>query len=63
METNRAIQVLSFGLGILMLFHGVNKLSNGVEHIVKMLTGAQGFPMLNMSLMESILVKLLLHYY
>ena len=40
METNRAIQVLSFGLGVLMLFHGVDKLSNGVEHIVKMLTGA-----------------------
>lgn len=40
METNRAIQVLSFGLGILMLFHGVDKLSNGVEHIVQMLRDA-----------------------
>ena len=40
METNRAIRVLSFSLGVLMLFHGVDKLSNGVDHIVKMLTGA-----------------------
>lgn len=40
METNKAIRVLSFGLGVLMLFHGVDKLSTGVEHIVKMLRGA-----------------------
>lgn len=40
METNRAIRILSFGLGVLMLFHGIDKLSNGVDHIVKMLMGA-----------------------
>lgn len=43
METNKAIRVLSFGLGVLLLFHGVDKLSNGVDGIVKMLSGA-GIP-------------------
>ena len=43
MEINKIIRLLSLGLGILMLFHGVDKISNGVEGIVKMLTGA-GIP-------------------
>jgi putative oxidoreductase len=35
--------MLSLGLGILMLFHGVDKLSNGVDHIVTMLNNV-GIP-------------------
>jgi putative oxidoreductase len=43
METDRVIRMLSLGLGILMLFHGVDKLSNGVDHIVTMLNNV-GIP-------------------
>lgn len=43
LEMSKSLRILSFGLGVLMLFHGIDKLSNGVEHIVKMLSGA-GLP-------------------
>ena len=36
---NKSVQFLAFGLGFLLLFHGVDKLSNGVEGIEKMLMG------------------------
>jgi len=36
---DKAIRILSFSLGFLLLFHGVDKLSNGVGFIEEMLKG------------------------
>ncbi|RUM67660.1 MAG: GntR family transcriptional regulator [Sulfurovum sp.] len=36
---NRALRFLSFGLGALLLFHGIDKVMNGTEFIEKMLVG------------------------
>ena len=37
---NKAISFLAFSLGFLLLFHGVDKIMNGVGFIEKMLTSA-----------------------
>ena len=37
MNHERSIRVLSIGLGILLLFHGVDKAMNGTDFIAKML--------------------------
>jgi len=37
MNNNRALRFLSFGLGVLLLFHGIDKVMNGTEFIEKML--------------------------
>jgi len=39
MNNNRALRFLSFGLGALLLFHGIDKVMNGTEFIEKMLVG------------------------
>jgi len=36
---NRALRFLSFGLGVLLLFHGMDKVMHGTEFIEKMLVG------------------------
>jgi len=36
---NRALRFLSFGLGVLLLFHGIDKVMHGTEFIEKMLVG------------------------
>jgi putative oxidoreductase len=38
MQNHPSIRVLSIGLGILLLFHGVHKVINGVDPIVGMLS-------------------------
>lgn len=38
MQNHLSIRVLSIGLGILLLFHGVHKMSHGIEPIVGMLS-------------------------
>jgi len=37
MKINTTVRVLSIGLGILLLFHGVDKIFNGVDSIIPML--------------------------
>ncbi len=37
---NKAIRILAFFLGFLLLFHGVDKVMNGIDFIEKMLTEA-----------------------
>lgn len=37
MENSNSIRLLSVGLGVLLLFHGIDKIINGINHIVNML--------------------------
>lgn len=37
MENSNSIRLLSVGLGVLLLFHGIDKIINGIDHIVNML--------------------------
>ncbi|HHH20162.1 MAG TPA: DoxX family protein, partial [Campylobacterales bacterium] len=46
MENSNSIRLLSIGLGVLMLFHGINKVINGIDPIIGMLEGA-GIPYAN----------------
>ena len=36
---NQSIRFLAFGLGFLLMFHGIDKITNGTEFIEKMLVG------------------------
>ena len=38
---NRALRFLSFGLGVLLLFHGMDKVMHGTEFIEKMLVASK----------------------
>lgn len=46
MENSNSIRLLSIGLGVLMLFHGIDKVINGIDPIIGMLEGA-GIPYAN----------------
>ena len=39
MNVNNAKRLLSLGLGVLLLFHGVDKLFNGIDGIIGMVNG------------------------
>lgn len=39
MELNPTLKVLTIGLGVLMLFHGVHKIMGGIEFIAPLLNG------------------------